>query len=106
MSLDFYLEEIVTENKDVFEGNITGNLCPMWTKAGIYEALYESKGKRAKEIIQVIESGIKDMETKPEEYKVLNPKNGWGDYDGALRWIKNLLEACIEHPEAIINTWS
>jgi hypothetical protein len=103
MSLDFYLEEIVTEKKDVFEGNITGNLCAMWIKAGIYEVLYDSKGKKAKEIINPLKLAVKDMEEKPKEYKLLNPKNGWGDYDGALKWIKELLESCIEHPESIIN---
>jgi hypothetical protein len=105
MSLDFSLEEEITEIKEVFDGNVTSNLVPMWVKAGIYESLYESKGKHAKTIIDPLEHAIKDMEENPEDYKLLNPQNGWGDYYSALKWIKDLLSAAKEHPDSVINSW-
>ena len=46
--------------------------------------------------------GIIDMQNKPDEYKLLNPKNGWGDYDGALEFLVDFLVACDQHPKSIV----
>jgi len=31
-----------------------------------------------------------------------NPKNGWGDYEGLVRFVKEYLKACIDYPDAEI----
>jgi hypothetical protein len=33
----------------------------------------------------------------------MNPANGWGDYDGALEYLRDLLIACAAHPKAEIH---
>lgn len=98
MSLDFYLN--VKEVGNVFDCNYTHNVVPMWKKSGVYDALYNSEGKKAKDIISILRDGIEEMESKPEEYKSLNPKNQWGSYDTALPWIREVLKNCEEYPEA------
>ena len=100
MSLDFCLTE--TKEVSIFDANITHNLTPMWKKAGVYDALYMSEGLIAKGIIEVLEKGIYDMEDKPEEYIKLNAINGWGTYRHALPFLKEILKACKENPDAKI----
>ena len=100
MSLDFYLEE--TKPCEVCDANITHNLVPMWREAGVYEALYKSQGKQAKDIISVLESGVSAMAADPARFEAHNSPNGWGLYRNALPWLRKCLDACKENPEAII----
>jgi hypothetical protein len=100
MSLDFYLE--VTKPTTVYSGNMTHNIIPMWQKAGCYDALYNSEGLKAEDIIVFLFRAITDMELKPDEYKKLNPKNGWGDYESALDYLKEVYQACNANLDAII----
>lgn len=85
--------------------NATGNLIPMWSKAGCYDALYKSDGKEVWEILPALEIALKDLIAKPEEYKLLNPKNGWGDYEGAVEFLDNLLYTFRRYPKAIVRVW-
>lgn len=108
MSLDFALVVDIdsgsarTRTVEVFSLNITHNLREMWIKAGVYDALYESDGKCAGEIIEALVCGLGHMEEHPAEYQALNPPNGWGSYDGAFRWLTMVTRACTEHHKAII----
>lgn len=106
MSLDFYLYDRVPVN--VFDINITHNLAEMADKAGIYKALWraeKNKYKNAKQLISPIKKAIKELESNPDKYKNYNPKNGWGSYETLLKSLKKILEACIKHPKAKIETW-
>jgi transposase-like protein len=105
----------------VFEGDITHNLVPMWNRAGVYDALYESQGECAGNILEVLRNGLADMEQNAdvyrsldppngwdenvEVYRLLNPPNGWGDYDGALRFLREFSGACEKYPKARIEVW-
>ena len=98
MSLDFYLEK----TEEVFESNMTHNVTDMWRKAGCYDALYMSDGIEASNVIPFLEKAIERMKLEPDEYKKLNPKNGWGDYETALKFLKEVLEGCYANEHAII----
>jgi hypothetical protein len=87
------------------DANYTHNVIGMWEKAGAYEALYESAGKMAGEVVEALEKGVADMESKPGEYILLNAKNGWGTYPTALKFLQEFTAACKQHPKAIINVW-
>lgn len=100
MSLDILLTE--TLPTEVCDMNYTHNVTNMWRKAGVYDALYMSEGKKASEVIKQLEDGIKHMTENPEEYIKMNPENGWGSYETALPWLKEFCCSCKEHPEAII----
>ena len=111
MSLDIGLYvEVDTGGKELrcielYHSNYTGNVCPMWIEAGVYEALYESDGVEAAAIIPILEDGIRDMEANPVTYVAMNPPNGWGDSVGALRFLRRLLVACKNDPLALISSW-
>lgn len=108
MSLDIWLKiDVDTGGKEpysvnLFDSNYTHNCVPMWKKAGIYEALYESEGKTAYEVIETLKKGLQDMKDHPKIYQELNPDNGWGDYESALKWIQELVDTFERHPKGVI----
>lgn len=88
-----------------YDSNITHNLGEMANKAGVYYALWrpEERGwKKAKDIIPVLEKGLKKLVSNPEKFKSFNPDNGWGDYQGLVSFVENYLEACKSHPNSEI----
>lgn len=102
MSLDFYLYCTTDTEHTVFDRNYTHNVTPMWKKAGCYDALYESDGKRAGEIIPELNAAFNKMISGIREYKELDPDNGWVDADGALSFLEEVLRACRTYPSAKI----
>ena len=108
MSLDIWLS-IDTGGPELasldISYNYTHNVTFMWAKAGCYDALYNSNGKLAREIIGDLRKAIIAMEEDPKAYKALNPKNGWGDYEGALAWLKALTDEFALNPNATIGVW-
>lgn len=125
MSLDITIYNNFCEHcghgEHVFDINITHNLGKMATAAGIYEAMWrphllytdkiivdnneeneleESVTVIAGDLIPHLQKGIDSLELKPNEYKKLNPENGWGDYYGLLKTAKELLTACTNYPNA------
>lgn len=82
--------------------NITHNVNSMWHKAGCYDALYNSEGKLSKEVSPILQLSLLVMLARPEEFKELNPENGWGDYDGAIDFLVKVIKEFNESPSAKI----
>jgi len=89
----------------LYDDNITHNLAPMWRKAGVFDAIYNSDGKQAGCIAKKLRKGLEKMKAKPEKFRRLNPVNGWGDYDGAIEFLSDLTDACEKYPNATIGVW-
>lgn len=89
---------------EIYETDITYNLAKMYYKA-IDEklGLKKLKGLACKEVLPIINNAIKDMIDKKEEYKKMNPENGWGSYDGLLKVFKKIREVCEENPDGIFH---
>ncbi len=106
MSLDFYLQyKNDGHDTEVFWRNITHNLGQMAGKAGIYEALWHPEEKRwkyAKDIVEVLEKGLKKLKAKPAYFKKFNSPNGWGMYKHFVPFVEEVLEACRQYPNSII----
>ena len=100
MSLDIWLE--VVKPCEIHSQNITHNLNKMWMKAGCYDALYNSAGKKAKKILPILKKAIDKMKKNPKAYKKLDSPNGWGTFEHALPWLEEFYEACGLNPDAII----
>jgi hypothetical protein len=113
--------------EEVYEGNLTHNLVPMSVQCNLYNCLWRPhktiKGYNirdtdyqlefefedqvtmyARDIIHLVETGLKELESKPEEYKKYNPSSGWGTYDNLVNFTKQYLKALKTHPESIIKT--
>jgi hypothetical protein len=51
--------------------------------------------------IPKLETAIRGLVAEPERFRAMNPKNGWGSYDGFVDWLKSLLESARENPNKI-----
>jgi hypothetical protein len=103
MSLDFSL--IRTQPTVVFDRNITHNLNPMATEAGIYEALWcpnKHGYTKAAQIIPILKEGLEKMKRDPAFFKTFDSENGWGLYIHFVPFVEAVLAACEEYPDADI----
>lgn len=101
MGLSVYLE--VVQPVDVYTNSITHNLNKMALASGLYEALWrpEEVGyKLAKDLIYPLTEGLAELKAYPSMYKQYNPENGWGSYEGLVKFVEEYLQACKDNPEA------
>jgi hypothetical protein len=94
------------ETDEVYSANITHNLITMAEKAGIYEHLWrpdEINITKASQLIEPLKEGLDKLKSEPDKYKKFNPENGWGNYEGLVRFVENYLNACIEYPDADVD---
>ncbi|WP_030777278.1 hypothetical protein [Streptomyces sp. NRRL S-920] len=83
-------------------GNYTSNVTPMWEKALGYP-LRDLADKRAGDCVADLKRAAADMTANPQTYEAMNPPNGWGDYSGALMYLRDLRDACIAFPDATVD---
>ncbi len=103
MSLDIDLFKY--EYINIHSFNITHNLGAMAEAVGLYEPLWHPEKlsiTKAKQLIKVLKEGIEKLESDPEEYTKLNAENSWGTYAQFVPWLKDLLKACEQNPNADI----
>lgn len=103
MSFWFYVYqgEEISEN-ELFADSITWNLNPMWYAAGVHDALRKSDGKKANEIDEALVAGLRRMRADPETFRKMNPPNGWGTYEQAMKLLEELIRVVQSYPEATI----
>lgn len=109
MSLDVYL--MVTQPVEVYSENITHNLnsmaaeCVFEDGLTLYDVLWrpdEHELEYAGDIIEYLTKGLDELVSNPDLYKKFNPENGWGTYEGLVRFVDNYLKACLDHPAATL----
>lgn len=103
MSLDISLR--ATVETTVLDKNITGNLAPMWREAGVFDALYESEGLKARDVLATVEEGLALMKSDPDRFRQFDAPNGWGTYEHAVSFLEELVEAFTKHPDGTISVW-
>lgn len=89
----------------LFSANITHNLGHMAHLAGLYQPLWrpdEEGIATARQLIEPLRVGLERLKASPDEFKVHNPPNGWGTYEGLVRFVEDYLVACIAYPEATV----
>lgn len=113
MSLDLYLYAPIdvgnpeVTSVDVWSSdNVTHNLTPMWREAGCYEALYRSDGATAESVVDCLDRALADMTARPAVFRSLNPENGWGSYEGAIRFLRSTIVGFNRYPKALIRVSS
>lgn len=112
MSLDIYLYEASvcdheqSSGRELYSANITHNLGKMAKEAGLYEVLWrpdEHGYKQAKDILDILEEGLKKLKENPEHYRQFNAENGWGLYEHFVPFVENYYRACDENLDAFIS---
>lgn len=97
-----YVED---DSETLYWANITHNLNHMANAAGLYLPLWrpdEIGVTTASQLVMPLREGLGRLRRAPDEFKKLNPENGWGDYDGLVRFVEQYLAACETHPDAIV----
>lgn len=80
-------------------------LNPNWKPTKNYDEEYkfeEENPSQAFEIIPYLKNGIENLKENPEYFKKFNPSNGWGSYEGLLKFAEEYLKASETFPNAII----
>ena len=92
-----------------WEGNITHNLTRMASAAGIYKALWRPeelfKNPKARNIMPIVERGLKWLEENEEEARKFDSPNGWGTYDDFIDFVQVYLGALYSFPDAEVWTY-
>lgn len=99
------LVQPLEDDDEVYSANITHNLNRMAGEAGIYQHLWEPDELGimiAKQLIEPLRSGLELLKSDPDRFKEFNPSNGWGDYDGLVRFVEKYLKVCEKYPDAEI----
>jgi len=98
--------EIQSDGETVYTANITHNLGRMADEAGIYQHLWrpdEINITKANELIEPLTAGLSVLKNDKARFEKLNPSNGWGTYDGLVRFVENYLNACVSFPQAEVS---
>jgi len=88
----------------IYDTNITYNLADMYYKCIDKEKGFKKlDGMNCKEALPIINNAIQDMLNNADEYRKLNPKNGWGSYEGLLSSLQEMRNCCENNPDGIID---
>lgn len=82
--------------------NITHNVADMWRAAGCYDALYNSEGRLARDVIPTLCEAFCKMHRDPATYEAMNPSNGWGSYRVAMEFLSGLIQSFRRIPDGVI----
>lgn len=83
-------------------GDYTSNVGVMWFDALGDKRLRDFDNAPCSEAAGPLADAVKRMEADPGKYREMNPPNGWGDYEGALRYLRRIAEASAQHPKCTI----
>jgi hypothetical protein len=95
-----------TSDGVVYSANITHNLNTMARESGLYDPLWrpEEVGiQTARQLIPILTDGLSKLKAEPDRFRVFNPKNGWGTYEGLVGFVERYLAACEQYPEAEVS---
>lgn len=88
----------------IYDTNITYNLADMYYKCIDKEKGFKKlDGMNCKEALPIINNAIQDMLNNADEYRKLNPKNGWGSYEGLLSRLQEMRNCCENNLDGIID---
>jgi hypothetical protein len=85
----------------VFEDTISPGYVPLWEEVGVYDALYNSDGRRGRDISRAIAYGIDRLHDNEALGRLLPPTCRLGE---AIRFLENVHRGCTTHAAALVET--
>lgn len=83
--------------------NYTYNVAPMFVRAfRNADGINMLHGRLAEWCIVRMELAIAYMRENFGEISKHNPENGWGNAEGAIKFLDSILASCKQHPKAIL----
>lgn len=61
----------------------------------------QGKAYNCADVIHNVERGIRELRTHRKDYKRLNPPNGWGNIDSAIKVLESLRECIYDCAEEV-----
>jgi hypothetical protein len=50
------------------------------------------EGMTGRQSLKILHYALNELLNDPEKFKLLNPENGWGSYQGFINYIERLIE--------------
>jgi hypothetical protein len=94
-------EDDVGEPAVRFEDAISPGFVPLWEAVNVYDALFNSDGRQAREISRTIAYGLDQLVEDESLARLLPPT---GSLDEAIRFLENIHRGCTIHASARIET--
>ena len=85
----------------VFQDSTTPGLVPLWEAVGVYDALYNSDGRAARDVSRVLAYGLDKVNQDASLARLMPP--GVSQLE-AIRFLENVNRACTKHGAAWIQT--
>ncbi|MFL6674265.1 MAG: hypothetical protein ACJ8LG_13365 [Massilia sp.] len=85
----------------VFEDSTSPGFVPIWEEIGVYDALYNSDGRQAREVSRAIAFGVDRLVSDASLAGLLPSTVSLAE---AIRFLENILRACTIHANATIET--
>jgi hypothetical protein len=84
--------------------NLTYNLNPMLAAAGLppWKSLID---RPARDVAPLFRQAHAELLRLPDQFRAMNPPNGWGAYEDAVAVIGALADTCEAHPDATVRGW-
>lgn len=89
---------------EVVDGH-TYNLSPMWRLAGVFDKSSDLDGVRTIDLAPKLVRALVLAWENADDFRAINPPNGWGDYDGFLETLTKFTRLTLEHPRGVVR-WS
>ena len=82
--------------------NYTSNVVSMWDRAMPTCNLRDMRGLTGKDCLPHLLDGIDHMGRYYDIHKRMEPRNGWGSYEGALAVLVRRSTACEDYPNDLV----
>lgn len=91
----------------VAEFNHTSNTAEMMAKALNSDlGIKYLNGRTARDVEDLIRSGVQDMVARDYAYRKHEPENGWGSFESTLQFLCDICKTATNHPACKIRvTW-
>jgi hypothetical protein len=94
-------EDGEAEPSIAFEDSTSPGLVPLWEEVGVYDALYNSDGRQARDISRAIAYAVDRIADDASLGRLLPPTV---TVQEALRFLENVHRACVIHASARVET--
>lgn len=101
MSYDVWIACKCCESELEPSTNYTYNVSGMLSDVGI-DWYRQMNRMPVTDALPILEAAIAKLEADPEKYRAMNPENGWGSYDGLLRWLGVIKDQMHAHPDGMV----
>ena len=101
-----FVFRLISQDEDAapsvaFQDSISPGYVPLWEKVGVYDALYNSDGRRARDVSRAVAYGIDQLAEDASLGRMLPPTCRLGE---AIRFLENVHRGCVTHASAVIET--